>query len=576
MALRNTSYTNPILPGWHTDPSCTFVAEWDNTFFLTTSSFLTFPGCPVFASKDLVNWRLASNALSRREQVPEFFTLSSGQQQEGIWASTLRYHNGKFYLITSFISYKTEWRPVIFLFTTEDPYDDAAWSSPLRIDNPGNDIDPDIFWDDDGQAYMAVAAGIWLSKVNLKTGAASAPVSIWRGSGNRNPEGPHIYKKDGYYYLLLAEGGTEMGHCATIARSRSITGPYEGYAGNPILTATGTNAYFQTVGHADLFQDAAGNWWAIALATRSGPAWENYPMGRETVLTPVRWEKGGWPVLEPIRGQMHGPVPAATRSLPGAGPFVADGDVEDFKQGSPIPRHFVFWRPPKASLFSISPPGYPDTLRMLPSRTGLSGDIDFEPDIDGLSFISRRQTSTLFSFSVDLSFQPTELEEEAGVTVFLTQQQHIDLGIVNLPLCSDDSISPRLRFRVEASGKPDAAVPQVTIVPLPKHWPRESVRLQIATESDTFYVFSAAPVDDPEDSRTVGFASAEIVSGGTGPFTGTLIGAYATSNGGNGTTPAYFSRWRYTPMAQEISAGEFVSTETRRQEKSRAKTVARI
>ncbi|KAF2182261.1 glycoside hydrolase family 43 protein [Zopfia rhizophila CBS 207.26] len=551
----NRTYRNPILPGWNSDPSCTFVKEWDNTFFCTTSSFLAFPGIPVFASKDLTNWKFASNALNRPNQLPEL--SANGQQSEGIWASTIRFRNGTFYLITSYISF-LKWQPKILLFTTTDPYDDAAWSDPVHVENPANDIDPDIFWDDDGKTYMAIAAGIYISEINVSTGAATEPFKVWNGTGDRNPEGPHLYKKDDYYYLLIGEGGTETNHSVTIARSRDIRGPYEGYAGNPILTAKNTKEYFQTVGHADLFQDASGNWWGVALATRSGPAWEIYPMGRETVLVPVKWEEGEWPILDPVRGRMSGSLPPTNKDVPGDGPFVDDLDVLNFPPGSAIPRHFVFWRPPKTSLFAVSPPRHPNTLQISPSRVNLSADAAYQPAVDGLGFVARKQTSTLFNYSVDISFKPTAADEEAGVSVFLTQLQHIDLGIVNLPACSGCTLVPKLRFRIEASGKPNTTVQEMTAISVPRSWHTEPIRLSVSATSDSKYVFSAAPASKPEESIIVGSASAAIVSGGSGPFTGTLIGAYTTSNGGKGATPAFFSWWRYTPVAQEIAAGEFV------------------
>jgi beta-xylosidase len=268
-----STYTNPILPGWNSDPSCALVAEWNNTYFCTTSSFLTFPGIPVYASKDLVNWKIASNALSRLDQVRDMFTTATGEQA-GIPAITLRYHEGILYLITLHADWlcPTCWKKEFIIFKTADPYDDAAWIGPISIDTKALAIDPDLFWDDDGQVYVA-ASGIQLQSVDLDTGGTSDPVNIWNETGGVSPEGPHLYKKDGWYYLLIAEGGTEMDHAVTIARSKDVFGPYESYAGNPIITNRNTSEYFQTVGHADLFQDVAGNWWGVALATRSGPQW---------------------------------------------------------------------------------------------------------------------------------------------------------------------------------------------------------------------------------------------------------------------------------------------------------------
>lgn len=519
-AAANKTFHNPILPGWNSDPSCTFVKEWDNTFFCTVSSFLAFPGVPVYASKDLVNWKLASNALTRPEQLPELSRNS--QQNEGIWASTIRYHEGTLYLITSYVSWYEGWGPKILLFTTTDPYDDASWTGPLRVDNPANDIDPDIFWDTDGKVYMSVAAGIYVSEVDLSTSTATEPSRVWNGTGDRNPEGPHFYHKDDYYYLLISEGGTETNHSVTIARSEEFEGPFVGAPQNPILTAKNTDRYFQTVGHADLFQDASGNWWGVALATRSGPEWEVYPMGREMVLFAVNWEEDEWPVLDPVLGTMTGPLPPTNRRVPGDGHWVDEPDVVDFGPGSDIPRHFFFWRPPKTSLFAVSPEGHPGTLQISPSPVNLSGTPDFSPAEDGLGFIARKQSATLFNYTVDVSFKPEVEDEEAGISVFLTQFQHIDLGLVNLPAGNRTGAALAFRFRIEASGKPNITVPETVTVPVPEAWGSDKIRLSASAVSDSLYVFGAAPASRPGDYREIGSASALIVSGGTGPFTGEL------------------------------------------------------
>jgi beta-xylosidase len=519
-ASANKTFHNPILPGWNSDPSCTFVKEWDDTFFCTVSSFLAFPGVPVYASKDLVSWKLASNALTRPEQLPELSRNS--QQNEGIWASTVRYHEGTFYLITSYVSWYDGWGPIILLFTTTDPYDDASWTGPLRVDNPANDIDPDLFWDN-GEVWMSVAAGIYVSKIDLSTGTATEPSRVWNGTGDRNPEGPHFYHKDNYYYLLIGEGGTETNHSVTIARSEAFEGPFVGAPQNPILTAKNTDNYFQTVGHADLFQDASGNWWGVALATRSGPEWEIYPMGREMVLFPVEWKEGEWPVLEPVFGTMTGPLPQTNKHIPGDGHWVDEPDVVDFAPGSDIPRHFFFWRPPKTSLFAVSPKGHPGTLQISPSPVNLSGTPDFKPAEDGLGFIARKQSATLFNYTVDVSFKPEVEDEEAGISVFLTQFQHIDLGIVNLARSNGTNLTQAFfRLQVEASGKPDITVPETVTVPVPKAWQSDKILLSVSAVSDSLYVFGAAPASRPGEYREIGSASALIVSGGTGPFTGEL------------------------------------------------------
>jgi len=555
LQAKNPTYLNPVLPGWHSDPSCIQVK---GTFFCVTSTFISFPGLPIYASKDLVNWKLVSHVWNREKQLPGI-SQKTTRQQEGMFAATLRYHGGEFYVICEYLGMPDGIIGVIFKST--DPFNDKAWSDPVTFQT--GKIDPDLFWDDDGKVYVATQ-GIILQEVNLSTGQLSQPpISLWNGTGGVWPEGPHIYKKDGYYYLLIAEGGTATDHAITIARARKVTGPYTAYEHNPILTNRGTKEYFQTVGHGDLFQDVQGNWWGIALATRSGPEYEVYPMGREAVLFPATWNKGEWPILSPVRGEMNGwPLPRENRDLPGDGPFNSDPDVYDFRSGSVLPRNLVHWRVPRENTFSVTTQG----LSVVPSRNNLTGTPLSNDELSGqlgLAFIGRRQTDTLFTFSVDLSFKPQVVDQEAGVTIFLTQVNHIDLGVVLLK--GDEGKDPQLsfRFRAEGTGIP----PPPSIVPVPRDWQNNPIRLQIETANSTHYNLSAIRATNTKDKLLIGTAYAGLVSGGNGTFVGSLVGAYATCNGagkkGQLDCPsggmAHFSRWRYDGKAQYVSADKSIT-----------------
>lgn len=152
----------------------------------------------------------------------------------------------------------------------------------------------------------------------------------------------------------------------------------------------------------------------------------------------------------------------------------------------------------------------------------LSATPDFKPAEDGLGFIARKQSATLFNYTVDVSFNPEVEDEEAGISVFLTQFQHIDLGIVNLPANSGTNTTQAFRFRVEASGKPNITVPETVVIPIPNSWRSDKIRLSVSAVSDSLYVFGVAPASRPGEYRELGSASALIVSGGTGPFTGEL------------------------------------------------------
>lgn len=221
----------------------------------------------------------------------------------------------------------------------------------------------------------------------------------------------------------------------------------------------------------------------------------------------------------PSARHKDGTLAADGQSIPGDGHWVDEPDVFEFAPGSDIPRHFFFWRPPKTSLFAVSPEGHPGTLQISPSPVNLSATPDFKPAEDGLGFIARKQSATLFNYTVDISFQPEVEDEEAGISVFLTQFQHIDLGIVNLPASNGTNTTQAFSFRVEASGKPNVTVPETVTVPVPNSWRSDKFRLPVSAAGDSLYVLGAAPASRPGEYREIGSASALIVSGGTGPFT---------------------------------------------------------
>ncbi|KAF2267527.1 xylosidase : arab-like proteininofuranosidase [Lojkania enalia] len=545
-----TQFFNPILPGFHPDPSCIFVPE-DENFYCASSSFNSFPGIPIHASQDLTSWRLVGHVLNRPNQLPVL--AESVGSTSGIWAPTLRRHNGTYYLVTTMVHDKrapedpTRWDNIIF--RTSDIWDSSSWSDAVHFDFEGYDTSPS--WDAEGNSYIVgshayrVEPGIHLAKVDFQTGEVKEQwTNLWNGTGGLAPEGPHIYEKDGYYYLLVAEGGTGLGHMQTVARSKNLYGPYAANPANPVLTNTNTSAYFQTVGHADMFQDARGKWWGVALSTRSGPEYITYPMGRETVLTNITWEKGSWPVFNnPIKGSMRGwQLPRVFQDLPGDGPFVTAGDDNlRFAPGSKMPPHFVHWRPPVGDSYKISSEGHPNTLCLKPSKLNLTGIDGNSGGPGGQTFIGRRQVDTLFTYNVDIDFKPKVVEEEAGITLFLTQNHHARFGVVAQQTSTTKRLLPYFRFHAISY----VPVPESFILPMPPDWHNKTLTLELRTVNITHYSFSAGPAGS--GLLTLAHVPGEIVSWG---FTGTLVGAYATSNGGNGSTPAYFSNWNYAGWGQ--------------------------
>ncbi|MEU5258774.1 family 43 glycosylhydrolase [Amycolatopsis sp. NPDC021455] len=316
--------TVPIIPGFHPDPS---VCRVGGTYYLANSSFEYVPGVPIRRSTDLVTWELVGHALTRPGQLAPNEGVASG----GIFAPTLRHHDGRFFLVTTNVH---EPRGHLIV-TAEDPA--GPWSDPVYVAGTVG-IDPDLCWDDAGVCHLT-----WASFHPALTGIASVPIDpgtgamlaeprlLWNGTGLAAPEGPHLYRVGGWWYLMLAEGGTERGHAVTIARARALEGPYEPAPANPILTHRSTTHPVQNTGHGDLVECADGSWAMVYLGVRPrGKTPQFHVNGRETFLAGVDWVDG-WPVVDENRfaiepGDNSFTDGFATASLhprwvaPGAGP----------------------------------------------------------------------------------------------------------------------------------------------------------------------------------------------------------------------------------------------------------------
>jgi xylan 1,4-beta-xylosidase len=278
---------NPVIPGFHPDPSVCRVGE---AYALACSSFEYFPGVPVFVSDDLRTWRQVGNALDRPEQL----RLAAAGCSGGVYAPTLRHHDGRLWLVTTNVSDQGH-----IIVTATDPA--GPWSDPVVVDGLAG-IDPDLAWDDTGACWFTYAdGGIMQAPIDPATGTVlDRPRHLWSGTGLAYPEAPHLYQIDGAWYLLIAEGGTERGHAVSVARAAAPTGPFEPAPANPVLTHAGTRSPVQNTGHGDLVQAADGTWWMVLLGVRPRGGSPGYHgLGRETFLTPVHWVDG-WPIPEPV------------------------------------------------------------------------------------------------------------------------------------------------------------------------------------------------------------------------------------------------------------------------------------
>ncbi|WP_338139479.1 glycoside hydrolase family 43 protein [Streptococcus equinus] len=291
-----TSYQNPIVCGMYPDPS---IVRVDDSFYLVNSTFEYYPGIALSKSKDLLNWTKLPSIAKNHSQAD----LRKAKSNEGIFAVCIRYHKGYFYVITTNFA---EWKNFIIRGKLSDDKENIIWeNSRVEVDFPG--IDPDLYFEDD-RAYVQFTGylengqkAIRQIEIDITTGQTLKQAEILSyGTGGRDVEGPHIIKKDGYYYLLLAEGGTGVGHMITMFRSKNIWGPYDESAPcNPLFTNRDrAEQPLQNIGHADLFQDQLGNWWLTCLGTRpASVGFVQYTnIGRETLLYPVDWS-GDWPVI---------------------------------------------------------------------------------------------------------------------------------------------------------------------------------------------------------------------------------------------------------------------------------------
>lgn len=487
LSLSAQGYRNPVIPGFHPDPSVCRVGE---DYYLVNSSFQFFPGVPLYHSKDLVHWEQTGNCLDRPSQVK----LTGAQSWGGIYAPTIRYHEGTFYMITTNVSDRGN-----FLVHTTDPA--KGWSEPVWLQQGG--IDPSLYFEE-GKCYMVSNpdVGIHLCEINPQTGEQLTPsVRIWEGMGGRHPEGPHIYKKDGWYYLLISEGGTEYAHRITIARSRNIYGPYQGNPANPILTHMNRNAQnspIQGTGHADLVEAADGSWWMVFLAFRPQSG-SHHLLGRETFLAPVRWDKGAWPVVNgdgTVALQMDVPTLPQTAA--------AETPVRTLFNRQGLSPEWVWLQNPAADNYQFTG----KALRLKGIRAGLDQS-EVSP-----TFVARRQEHIRFTATASLSLKNAAQGDEAGLSLFRETHSHYDLF---LRQDADGQQCVVLRYRLGALQHTEQAVPVKG----------GKVQLRITGTPDMYgFEYSV----DGKRFQQIGAMDTRYISTETaGGFTGTVIGLYATA-----------------------------------------------
>ncbi|WP_303828410.1 glycoside hydrolase family 43 protein [Asticcacaulis taihuensis] len=428
--LTKPQYENPILPGFYPDPSITRAGD---DYYLINSSFAYYPGIPVFHSRDLVHWKQIGNAIDR----PGMLDFSGLATSRGVFAPAISHHDGLFYIINTCVDCGGN-----FVITAKDPA--GPWSDPVWLNFGG--IDPSIFWDDDGKAWIVWNdspegqplyeghRAIWIQQfdpvqmqmVGEKHVVVNGGVDI-----SKRPvwiEGPHIYKVDGRYYLMAAEGGTSVNHSEVILSSEKVGGPYVPYASNPILTQRDLDPArpmpITSAGHADLVQTPGGDWHAIFLAVQ--PYEGNlYNTGRETFMLPVNWQKDAqgiaWPIILP-KGVA---IPAAVDlpNLPGQVQephYTRYSHHFGYSYGGGAPLDWLQIRTPKSDFLTV----LNDETIGLTALPEAIGDVQSHP-----AFIGLRQKHVNATFSTVVNYQPLKEGDRAGILAVQNDDFYIFYGL---------------------------------------------------------------------------------------------------------------------------------------------------
>lgn len=520
---QNTSFINPILPGSYPDPSICRVGD---DYYIVNSSFEYFPGLPIHKSKDLINWELIGYGLHRKEQVNAAVNLVDVQSDGGIHAPTIRYNKGKFYIISTNVYYnekskKTDFQN--FIITAEKA--EGPWSEPHVLEGaPG--IDPDIFFDEDGKTWYAGTHSpenpsfpgegeIWLQEIDLINWKLTGERTfLWRGAcGGVWAEGPHLYKKDNRYYLMIAEGGTSYNHAMMIAVSNSIKGPYVSNERNPILTTRqlSYDNWVHSTGHADLIETADGSWFMVALGVR-GDEERGSNMGRETHLLPVLWErepfdwkkeKYEWPVIAPLTGKVErvNPLPFKNTSQKRNESFLDNFDSDTLNLA------WNFRRVPLENTYKLNARlGY---LRLFANQNTIK-------ERGRASLIGFRQGESNFEYQAKMEFKPTKENTEAGISLVQKDNNYFTFTIIKKE-------AYYLQIKLAEPNKEPKIIEQIKIVKY-----KNNIILKIAATNHK-YNFSYSL-----DGNTTPFIPVKetkanlILSKG---YTGAYLGILATSNG---------------------------------------------
>jgi|GEM_PF-14668 len=541
-------FSNPILAGFYPDPS---ICRVGSDYYLVTSTFSYFPGIPVFHSRDLVNWELIGHVMDRPEQL----NLDKQGVSRGLFAPSIRYHDGLFYVTCTLVDIGGN-----FVVTSASPQ--GPWSRPAWIPEI-NGIDPSLFFDDDGKAYIVYNSippdnkplydghrtiRIYAFDTEAMKVVGKEQILINGGTDiTKKPvwiEAPHIFKVAGVYYLFAAEGGTGDQHSEVVFRSDAVAGPYIPYEGNPILTQRhlppGRSTPITSTGHADLVVTEGSDWWAVFLGCRPYPPYEQgyYNTGRETFLAPVVW-KDGWPVItsgeEQVRYYYPYPLP---RANPPVTPYSGNFTVRDEFDGHVLDPNWVFLRTPQEKWYDLDTQKGALGLKLRPETCAGNRNP---------AFLGRRQQHLRGSASTELRFAPMSANEKAGLLLFQNETHFYYF-------CKSVEKGRQVVQLLGSNGGADGPMTVLASHQLNAQENRMPLRLNIAWDGGVCsfrYGIGEGGWTTLKEGVDATILSTKVAGG----FVGCMVALHATSLGKPSRSTAYYDWFEYTGDDEVYATG---------------------
>jgi xylan 1,4-beta-xylosidase len=537
---------NPILPGFNPDPSILRVGD---DYYIATSTFEWFPGVQIHHSRDLANWRLLTRPLRRASQLD----MRGDPDSCGVWAPCLTWSDGLFWLV--YTDVKRYGRTSVggasgaslrdfHNYVVTSPTIDGEWSDPVYLNSSG--FDPSLFHDDDGRQWLVNQLwdhrpgrnrfnGIVLQEYSHAKGAlVGERRNIFPGTSIGFTEAPHLYKRKGWYYLITAEGGTGWGHAMTMARSRSLAGPYELHPDKYIITARDRpHSPLQRAGHGDFVETQAGETYAVYLCGRPLPNRGRCVLGRETAIQKMTWGADDW--LRTLDGSGTPTLETPAPALPAA-PVAARAAREDF-DAKDLPIDFQWLRSPQPEeLFSLS--ARPGFLRLFGRETIGS---QFRQ-----SLVARRQQAQCYSASTAMEFDPAHYQQAAGLVCYYNSAKFHYLHVTH-----DDDHGRHLRVMTCTPDSPqsDAFTAPVKIPP-----GRIELRVEVDYERLRFaYRVGSGDWQILPELFDASILSDEATAPGAPNFTGAFVGVACQDVSGT-ARPADFDWFEYRERDYQVTA----------------------